>query len=215
VLVSDFYAAYDSLPCAQQKCLIHLIRDINQDIIGNPFDVELKGIASDFGRLLREIVTTIDRKGLRKIHLAKHRRGVAFFLASVKGQSYQSEIASSYQKRFEKCQEKLFTFLDNDGVPWNNNNAEHAIKRFAYYREIAGGMFSESGLRDYLVLLSLYQTCVYKGVSFLKFLVSQERDIDTFSQVSRSRNEVLPYDLYPEGFVPPRRRKKQGQPVPP
>ena len=30
VLVSDFYAAYDSLPCPQQKCLIHLIRDMNQ-----------------------------------------------------------------------------------------------------------------------------------------------------------------------------------------
>ncbi len=25
VLVSDFYAGYDSLPCPQQKCLIHLI----------------------------------------------------------------------------------------------------------------------------------------------------------------------------------------------
>ena len=23
---------------------------------------------------------------------------------------------------------RLFTFLDYDGVPWNNNNAEHAIK---------------------------------------------------------------------------------------
>ena len=29
VLVSDFYAAYDSLACEQQKCLIHLIRDFN------------------------------------------------------------------------------------------------------------------------------------------------------------------------------------------
>jgi hypothetical protein len=29
VLVSDFYNGYDSLPCEQQKCLIHLIRDTN------------------------------------------------------------------------------------------------------------------------------------------------------------------------------------------
>lgn len=28
VLVSDFYAAYDSLGCAQQKCLIHLMRKL-------------------------------------------------------------------------------------------------------------------------------------------------------------------------------------------
>jgi hypothetical protein len=29
VLISDFYGAYDSLPCPQQKCLIHLMRDLN------------------------------------------------------------------------------------------------------------------------------------------------------------------------------------------
>ena len=33
-----------------------------------------------------------------------------------------------------KCRDKLFTFIKYDGVPWNNNNAENAIKRFAYYR---------------------------------------------------------------------------------
>lgn len=31
VLVSDFFSGYDSLPCKQQKCLIHLIRDLNGD----------------------------------------------------------------------------------------------------------------------------------------------------------------------------------------
>ena len=35
--------------------------------------------------------------------------------------------------------------LDHDGVPWNNNNAEHAVKAFAYYREIADGQFTEDG----------------------------------------------------------------------
>ena len=30
VLVSDFYAGYDSINCAQQKCLVHLLRDINE-----------------------------------------------------------------------------------------------------------------------------------------------------------------------------------------
>src|SRR5262249_19620820 len=49
-----------------------------------------------------------------------------------------------------KYQEKLFTFLHHDGVPWNNNNAEHAVKRFAYYRELTDGVFSETGLNNYL-----------------------------------------------------------------
>ena len=45
VLVSDFYAAYDSIQCPQQKCLIHLIRDLNDDVLKHPYDEELKQIA--------------------------------------------------------------------------------------------------------------------------------------------------------------------------
>jgi hypothetical protein len=36
VLVSDFFTAYDSLNCPQQKCLIHLMRDINDDLRKDP-----------------------------------------------------------------------------------------------------------------------------------------------------------------------------------
>jgi transposase-like protein len=32
VLVSDFYPGYDSITCKQQKCLVHLIRDLNNDL---------------------------------------------------------------------------------------------------------------------------------------------------------------------------------------
>ena len=45
VLVSDFYTAYDTPNCPQQKCLIHLMRDINDDLFHNPFDEELKQLA--------------------------------------------------------------------------------------------------------------------------------------------------------------------------
>jgi len=45
VLVSDFYAAYDSIECAQQKCLLHLMLDLNDEILNNPFDEEAKLVA--------------------------------------------------------------------------------------------------------------------------------------------------------------------------
>ena len=31
VLVSDFFPIYYSMECPQQKCLIHLLRDVNDD----------------------------------------------------------------------------------------------------------------------------------------------------------------------------------------
>jgi predicted RecB family nuclease len=39
VLVSDFYTAYDSVGCEQQKCLVHLIRDIDDDLLRHPLDL--------------------------------------------------------------------------------------------------------------------------------------------------------------------------------
>jgi hypothetical protein len=214
VLVSDFYTAYDSLPCAQQKCLIHLIRDLNHDILANPFDEELKALAAEFGRLLRAAVSTIDRHGLSRRHLGTHGADAERFFETILARMYRSEAAQAYQERFEKYRGKLFTFLDHDGVPWNNNNAEHAIKRFAYYREVADGLLTEEGLTSYLTLLSIQQTCVYKGVSFLNFLVSQQRDIDGFCDGCKRGRRLLPYDLYPEGYIPPRRRGRSTEQAP-
>ena len=74
----------------------------------------------------------------------------------------------------------MFTFMDHDGLPWNNNNAERAVKSFAKYRRLVNGRISEQGLKDYLVLLSVYQTCEYKGIGVLDFLLSRGRDIDRF-----------------------------------
>jgi hypothetical protein len=176
VLISDFYAAYDSLACEQQKCLIHLIRDFNNDIQANPWDEELKNLASDFGKLLRKIIDTIDKNGLQKKYLEKHKPDVDQFFNNISGKIYHSEVTEDYRKRLVKYQDKLFTFLNHDGVPWNNNNAEHAVKHFAYYREVADYQISESGLNPYLILLSLYVTCKYKEVDFLKFLISQGRN---------------------------------------
>lgn len=77
VLVSDLYTAYDSFNMRQQRCLLHLIRDMNEDVLDNPFDEELKSIATQFSALLRAIVETIDRYGLKAHHLNKHRRPVS------------------------------------------------------------------------------------------------------------------------------------------
>src|SRR3954453_1005325 len=203
VLVSDFYAAYDSIECLHQKCLIHLMRDMNQELLSNPYDEELRSITSPFGTLLRAVIETVDRHGLRRRALQHHKKDVDGFFDGLAGHSFASEAAEALRERMLKYRDELFTFIDQDGVPWNNNNAENAIKRFAYYREVTRGMLREEGLSDYLVLLSIFQTCRYKGVSFLKFLVSGLRDIDSFCEGKRSRRRWPAILLYPKGFVPP------------
>ena len=177
VLVSDFYAAYDSIPCAQQKCLIHLMRDINEDVRTNPFNEELASVARAFGSLLREIVETIDSYGLKARHLGKHKRSAARFLESISSLKCKTEAGSSLKKRIERNKDKLFTFLDYDNVPWNNNNAEHAVHAFVKLRN---GMkiSTPKGTKEYAILLSIQQTLQYRGRDFLGFLRSGQLDID-------------------------------------
>ena len=184
VLVSDFYAAYDSMNCPQQKCLIHLMRDLNDDLLRQPFNEDLKELVRAFVALMRPMIETVDRFGLKAHFLRKHKVLVEHFYKELSKRDYQSEITIYYKKRFEKKHDKLFTFLDYDGVPWNNNNAEHAIKAFAALRKGLGGTSSEKGIGEYLTLLNICETCKYKGVSFLDFLRSGEQDIDVFMKKS-------------------------------
>jgi hypothetical protein len=185
ILVSDFYSAYDTLDCRQQKCLIHLIRDLNDDLLKNPFDEELKQQAARFTALLQPVIATIDRYGLKKYHLHKHKRDADRFFEAESRATYRSEVGRHYQHRMLKYRGKLFTFLDHDGVPWNNNNAENAIKAFAARRKAIGVPFTESGIRDYLLLLSIYQTLRYRNASFWKFLLSGQTDIGAFTSKRR------------------------------
>ena len=80
----------------------------------------------------------------------------------------------------------MFTFLNFDDVPWNNNNAEHAIKAFATLRRVIDGVTTEKGLQDFLILLSLCETCKYKNVDFLGFLRSGSKNVDDFANSRRS-----------------------------
>jgi predicted RecB family nuclease len=177
VLVSDFYAAYDSVPCVQQKCLIHLMRDINEDLHRNPFDDELKEIAERFGMLLRQIVETIDTYGLKARHLGKHRRPAAKFIEHVAGMKCTTEAGLALKKRIEKNNDKLFTFLNYDGVPWNNNNAEHAVRAFTRVRNVIFNS-TPKGHREYATLLTIQQTLRCRGMGFLEFMRSDRMEID-------------------------------------
>jgi hypothetical protein len=182
VLVSDFYTAYDSFDIPQQRCLIHLMRDMNDDLLKNPFDDEFKSLAETFSSLLRTIVNTIDRYGLKKRHLNKHRKDADSFVERVAAHNFTSDVARGFAKRINKYRNMLFTFLAHDGVPWNNNNAEHAIKSFAKYRRFADGVVTENTIKDYLVMLSVCLSCEYRGIEFLKVLLGDGKRARSMGQ---------------------------------
>jgi predicted RecB family nuclease len=203
VLVTDFYPAYDGLNCRQQKCLVHLIRDLNAGLLENPFDDRYKHLAFEFGKLLKAIVTTIDQHGLKLKRLSAHRKAVDRFFEEVVEPATGTEAVEHFRGRFLKYREKLFEFLNHNGVAWNNNYTEHAIKVFAQYRVIADGVMNEQGIDSYLALLSVRQTCNNKGVGLLKFFLSGQRDIDAYQRSGGKWQRPFSLDMYPRRFYIP------------
>jgi hypothetical protein len=187
VLVTDFYPGYDSMPCRQQKCLVHLIRDINDDLWKAPFDSELEAFAVDVQALLVPILEAVDRYGLKARHLRRFEGDVErFYQRHVTGREYRSEAAQTYRKRFERYRASLFTFLTQDGIPWENNMVERALRQLAVQRKISGRFYKRVA-PQYLRLLAVSQTCRFQGKSFLKFLLSKETDLASFRRTKPVR----------------------------
>jgi hypothetical protein len=175
VLISDFFTAYDSLELRQQRCLIHLLRDVNEELLRAPYDEELRTMGNNFAKCLSLIVNTIDNHGLRKRYLAKNKVDALNFLHWAAEAKFVSISASKLQTRIMKYEKMLFTFLDCDDVSWNNNNAERAIKTFARYRRFADGKFTAESIERYLTILSVYQTCEFRGIDFLDFMLGRTK----------------------------------------
>lgn len=102
-----------------------------------------------------------------------------FYELHVTNKIYKSDLVITYQKRLLKYKGSLFTFLEHDGVLWHNNTAERAIRPLALQRERSSPL-GETVSHDCLILLSIQQTCRFQGISFFKFLFSEEKSLDQF-----------------------------------
>ncbi len=191
ILITDFYSGYDAIACRQQKCWVHLIRDLNDDLWEYPFDSEYETFVSEVRNLIIPIMEAVQKYGLRKRHLQKFMQHVeAFYRRTITGKQYTSELVIKYQKRFVRYRESLFTFLEYDGIPWHNNTAERALRPIAQQLQISMSL-REVTTQEYLRLLGIKQTCRFQNKSFFQFLLSREIDIDLFVGGHRLSKSIL------------------------
>jgi predicted RecB family nuclease len=180
VLISDFFTGYDAIECAQQKCWVHFIRDLNNNLWSNPFDKEYESFVCEIRNLIIPIIQACHQYGLKKHFLAKHQKSVYnFYKDRVEAKAYKSELCILYQKRLKRYKDSLFTFIKQDGISWHNNAAENGIRHICVQRKISGS-FGEVQFPHYLRMVSIMQTCKLQGKSFFKFLLSKEKDVSAF-----------------------------------
>lgn len=171
-LVSDFWAPYNAVACAsRQKCLVHLLRDLEHvERYKSPgahwpaFAKKLRRLIKDAIRLLRQRTALAPEiYGSRRVCLAQR-------LEELIAVPWEDVQARRLIKRLRRHKDELFTFLDQPGVPFENNLAERSIRPAVILRKNSYGNRSERGAITQAVFMSVFFTLKKRGHNPVKAL---------------------------------------------
>jgi hypothetical protein len=76
---------------------------------------------------------------------------------------WEQRHARRLVKRLRRHTSELFTFLDHDGVPFDNNHAEREIRPAVIARKNSYANGSEEGARTQATLMSVFRTLKQRG----------------------------------------------------
>jgi transposase len=163
-LVSDFWGAYNFVvSSARQACLVHLLRDLEHtEKYRRPGD-EWPAFAKKLRRLVADAIRLWKRDSVPADEYASRRRRLELRLQELLDTPWDDAQARRLLKRLRRHQHDLFTFLDQEGVPFDNNHAERAIRPAVIIRKNSYANRSQRGADTQAVLMSIYRTLKQRG----------------------------------------------------
>lgn len=180
VLVTDFWAAYDAVGRAKQKCWPHLLRELQEVDAGS----DAGGDWPAFAKLLRRIYGDAIRLELARG--AKPPDEYEMKLARLHGRIVELSIgdwanphARRLAKRLHKYGAELLTFVEFEGVPSSNNHAEREVRPAVLMRKASYGSQSERGAATRGVLMSVCRTLKNRGLDPLQAILEGLRSYAT------------------------------------
>lgn len=169
VVISDFLSAYNKSGKRRQRCLVHLLREMNKCKENDKsheyhlYDKKLRRIVYDAKRLDQRRRSLDPIIFLRRMTRIKERLFVFSCLA------FSNKNWQRLSARFLRHQNELFTFLDIPGIPHDNNHAERMIRPNVIFRKISRQNMSKNGSFAHEVLMSILQTLRLQDQNTIKF----------------------------------------------
>jgi len=184
-LISDFWGAYNAVVCAaRQKCLVHLLRELEQTEKYKSPGKHWPEFAKKLRRLIGDAIRLWRRQGeLSPEAYASRRDRLHKRLAEMIDEPWKGDHAKRLIKRLRKYQGDLFTFLDQEGVPFDNNHAERSIRPAVILRKNSYGNRSEHGADCQAVLMSVFRTLKQRGHDPIRTVVSAVEQYITTKQL--------------------------------
>jgi transposase len=161
VLISDFLSAYNKIKSKKQRCLAHIMRDLEKVV--KYWDEEDKQTVTYCKRLIEILMRGINlhREYTGRAWDEKYchkRKQITEQLKDFSFPDPGKKLLVRFAKRLERHKDEIFTFLYERDVDYHNNHAEQQIRPNVMLRKITFGNRSESGVADHNVLTSVIQT---------------------------------------------------------
>lgn len=167
-LISDFYCGYNDYPGPQQRCWVHLLRDLHELKVDHPADDAVLSWARGVRQLYDDAHTWLnahpqptdsERQSMYD-QMLKHAVALGHQYAQVQGHP-----CHALAQRLLRHQDELFQFVVRDGVASDNNLAERAARPLVVVRKISGGSRSRRGTRTRMALATLFGTWQVRGLN--------------------------------------------------
>jgi len=169
-VISDSWPAWNHVGRRWQRCLAHYLREIEDTIKYKNPGREFFPFAKRLRRILRDSIRVGERVKSRDRRLRAKRRLESRVDALLSSCSLSKEKnCRRLIKRLKRERGMLFTFLEEDGVDWNNNAAERALRSSVVIRKITYGNQSDEGARAHAVLMSVRETCSLRKENFFDY----------------------------------------------
>lgn len=169
-LVSDFYAVYNGLNCAKQRCLVHLLRELaklRKELPGPSVRAFIQPLITLFQDAMQ---LAKDRKQLGAKAFAQARQEILdrFDDLILNTNTKHPECLRIWRRLFKHCDE-LFTFLYDPQVPADNNGTERDIRSLAAARSDGGTHRAPWSADAFARIKSVIVTGMKNGVRFAQY----------------------------------------------
>ena len=183
VLITDFWSAYESV-CAEdrQYCLVHLLRELEK-VDDHNDSPEWKAFAKKLRRLLHDGIRLRKRSDFAVGAFQGRVQRLNVRLAELAAEEPIDGDTWRLTKRLRKYAEYLFTFLDYDHVPFENNFAERQIRPAVILRKNSQSNRSDQGAAAQAVLMSVYRTLRLRGLDPTKTIADALKTYLTTGQL--------------------------------
>jgi hypothetical protein len=159
VLVSDFYGAYNIYGGVKQRCWVHLLRDLKKLVEKHPDSKSVGSWVESVRKIYKQAKGVADGN-FSQVQRVRARQVFESRLLALATPYLGIKEAPQrvLAKRIDGFLGELFTFVDTDGVPSENNAAERAVRPAVIARKVSGGSRSPKGSKTRMTLMSLFGT---------------------------------------------------------